>query len=183
MTNSIRTLLVTVAIVGLATATGWAHAVVFPKQSPPGAYEKYVLRVPNERESATTRIEIRFPASLRVNAFADVPGFTLEILTDSAGRFTGAAWTGNLAVDRFIEFPFSALNPKTNETLEWPVYQTYADGVKIEWTGKPGSERPASVTEIVAASDYGSRAGWASLVVSTLALAMSLRKRTPKPRR
>src|SRR5687768_18183883 len=62
----------------------WAHAVVFPRQSAPGAYEKYVLRVPNEKAVATTRVEIRFPAGLRVTSFADVPGWQLEIVTDSA---------------------------------------------------------------------------------------------------
>ncbi len=43
-----------------------AHAVVFPRTSMPGAYEKYVLRVPNEKDVPTTRVEIRFPADVRV---------------------------------------------------------------------------------------------------------------------
>jgi len=40
----------------LVPAVALAHAVVFPKTSRPGAYEKYVLRVPNERDVPTTRV-------------------------------------------------------------------------------------------------------------------------------
>src|SRR3954451_6372442 len=108
------------------------HAVVFPKASAVGAYEKYVLRVPNEREVATTRVEIHFPAELRVTAFADVPGWQLEVMTDSAKRITGAVWTGTLPPKRFAEFPFVGANPKTAGTLTWPTYQTYANGERVE---------------------------------------------------
>ena len=59
-------------------AVALAHAVVYPKTSRPGAYEKYVLRVPNERDVPTTRVELRFPAGLRVVSFGDVPGWKLQ---------------------------------------------------------------------------------------------------------
>ncbi len=36
----------------------------FPKTAAPRAYRKYVLRVPNEKDVATTLVEIRFPAGL-----------------------------------------------------------------------------------------------------------------------
>src|SRR5881394_2578866 len=90
-----------------ATAVLWpvsldAHAVVYPKSSEVGAFEKYVLRVPNERDVATTRVEIRFPRSVRVISFEDVPGWSLEIVTDSAKHVTGAIWTGSLAPQRFV---------------------------------------------------------------------------------
>jgi len=70
-----------------------AHAVVFPKRSAHGAYEKYVLRVPNEKDVATTRVEIRFPAGLRVVSFSDVAGWQLEEIRDSANAVVGAVWT------------------------------------------------------------------------------------------
>ena len=38
-----------VAAILAAPAIAAAHAVVYPKSSTPGAYEKYVLRVPNEK--------------------------------------------------------------------------------------------------------------------------------------
>ena len=65
----------TAGILAVAVPTlSWGHAVVFPRQSTTGGYEKYVLRVPNEKAVATTRVEIHFPAGLRVTSFADLPG-------------------------------------------------------------------------------------------------------------
>src|SRR6476661_1472850 len=78
------------------------HAVVYPKASTTGAYERYVLRVPNEKNIPTTRVEMHFPANVRVSSFSDVPGWTLQVLTDSAGAITGAVWTGTLAPKRFV---------------------------------------------------------------------------------
>src|SRR5690349_10261834 len=81
-----RRLLPAIAIGVVATLAipvlAFAHAVVFPRNSAPGAYERYVLRVPNEKPTATTRVEIRFPTDLRVTAFEDVPGWQLEVLAD-----------------------------------------------------------------------------------------------------
>jgi uncharacterized protein YcnI len=135
----------------LYATSAFAHAVVFPRRADPGAYEKYVLRVPNERDIETTRVEIRFPASVRVVSFADVQGWKLEVITDSAKSIVGAVWTGTLPAQRFVEFPFVAVNPKEATDIVWPTFQTYADGEKVEWTGAEGSDRPASVTHIAAA--------------------------------
>jgi len=74
----------------LVSSGAWASAVVFPKTSTPGAYEKYSLRVINEREVATVRVEIHFPPGLRVVSFGDVPGWQLQILADTTERITGA---------------------------------------------------------------------------------------------
>jgi uncharacterized protein YcnI len=130
----------------------FAHAVVFPKRAEPGAYEKYVLRVPNERAQATTRVEIRFPTEVKVVSFGDVAGWSLDVVTDSAQRIIGAVWTGTLQPARFVEFPFIAVNPKTDAQLVWPAFQTYADGERVEWTGPEGSDKPASVTVIGSAA-------------------------------
>jgi uncharacterized protein YcnI len=161
----------------------FAHSVVYPKTSTAGAHEKYVLRVPNEKATATTRVEIRFPADVRVSSFADVAGWQLEVLTDSAKRIIGAVWTGSLAPQRFVEFPFVAANPKTAGQVAWPTFQTYADGERVEWTGAPGTKSPASVTVIsVAGADSGTRTPmnwvpWAALVLSLAALGVAMRPR------
>ena len=156
----------------LAPATASAHAVVFPKRSTHGAYEKYVLRVPNEKDIPTTRVEIRFPAGLRVVSFGDVAGWRLEEIRDSANAVIGAVWTGSLPAERFVEFPFVAVNPKEDTQLVWPAYQTYASGDRVEWTGPAGGERPASSTTIGASAD-GS-AGKLSIYLSGVAVLMSL---------
>jgi uncharacterized protein YcnI len=161
------------------------HAVVYPRAATTGAFERYVLRVPNEKDVATTRVEIRFPEDLRVTSFAEVNGWQLEILTDSAKRVIGAVWTGTLPPKRFVEFPFVAANPKTAGSLTWPAFQTYANGERIEWAGAPGTKAPASVTKItmpdstvVAAKSSGAPqwVPWAALVLSLAALGLSLRR-------
>ena len=170
----------------LAPAAALAHAVVFPKTSAPGAYEKYVLRVPNEKDVPTVRVELRFPAGARVTAFGEVPGWQLQVLTDSARRITGAVWTGTLAPQRFVEFPFVAANPKAVTRLAWPAVQTYADGARVEWTGPEGSKTPASATTIAPAGGAAGEGGaprwvpWAALVLSLLGLGVALRRAEPR---
>jgi uncharacterized protein YcnI len=176
--------LLAVALTLVVTSLAFAHAVVYPKTSRTGGYEKYVLRVPNEKATATTRVEIRFPGGLRVTSFGDVPGWQLEVLTDSAKRIIGAVWTGSLPPQRFVEFPFVGANPKSAATLVWPVFQTYADGPRVEWTGAEGSKTPASTTSIVegGADSPGGAGGptrwvpWAALVLALVSLGLALRR-------
>jgi hypothetical protein len=106
--------------------------------------------------------------------------------TSTPGRAFGtrrdapsAITTGNLAPQRFGEFPFIAANPKSDGKLVWPAYQTYADGERIEWTGDEGTKRPASVTAI-ARDREGPVApgwvGWAALGVAVVAFGLVLRR-------
>lgn len=155
-------------------SSAFAHAVVFPRQSAPGAYEKYVLRVPNEKGVATNRVEIRFPSSIRVVSFGDVAGWQLEELRDSSNAIVGAVWTGTLPPERFVEFPFVAVNPKDGGSLTWPVYQTYADGERVAWTGPEGSDKPASATSIGSASAGSGRVTFYLSIVAVLLSLMSL---------
>lgn len=132
----------------MSPVSALAHATVLPKVSEAGAYEKYVLRVTNDRDVSTTRVEIRFPRSVRVISFAEVPGWSLEIISDSAKHIIGAAWTGSLAPQRFVEFPFVAVNPKDPVRLVWPSFQTYSTGERVDWTGHEDAKTPASVTTV-----------------------------------
>ena len=152
-----------------------AHAVVFPRTSSPGAYEKYVLRVPNERDVPTTKVEIHFPPELRVVSFGDVADWKLQILTDTAKRITGAVWTGSLAKERFIEFPFVAVNPKDSARLTWPTIQTYANGEVVEWTSPDtAAKTPVSATLIAGVTPAPVRVSRTSLYISLAALLCAL---------
>ena len=160
----------------LVSSLAWARAVVFPKTSTPGAYEKYSLRVINEREVPTLRVEIHFPAGLRVVSFGDVPGWKLEILTDTAQRITGAIWTGVLPRLRFVELPFIAVNPKDSTSLAWPTYQTYQGGERVEWTSPDTSSKtPVSTTLISEATPPPPiKVSRTSLYISLVALLFAL---------
>ncbi len=152
----------------------FAHVVVFPKNSTPGAYEKYVLRVPNERDVPTIRVELRFPEGLRVVSFGDVPGWKLQVLADSTQRVTGAVWTGVLPKERFVEFPFVAVNPKDSTSVTWPTYQTYEGGERVEWTGPDSSYTPVASTRIVDPTPAPIKVPRTSLYISIIALLFAL---------
>jgi uncharacterized protein YcnI len=133
---------------------------------------------------ATTRIEIRFPDAVQVVSFADVPGWELEVMTDAAGRIVGAAWTGTLAPQRFVEFPFVAVNPREDVMIAWPVTQTYAGGEVVEWAGPEDSDTPASVTRVTADRGAWPASAWlgsAALLLAILALGFALRHGKPSP--
>jgi uncharacterized protein YcnI len=167
-----------------------AHAVVFPAEAPTGAYQKYVLRVPNEREFPTTAVAITFPSGVRVISFDEIPGWTLQATPGTEGVYAAAYWTGTLPVGRFVEFGFIGVNPGEPTTLKWDVVQTYADGTEVAWTGPPESSTPASLTTVTAPvaeveeapaprGALGTPLGAAALVVALLSLGLSLRPKNP----
>jgi len=187
--HPLRIGIVTAALLLGLYSLAMAHAVVYPKASTTGAHERYVIRVPNERAVATTRVEIQFPPAVKVGSFIDVPGWTLEVMRDSAKRITGAVWTGSLPPERFVEFPFVATNPKEPTDIRWPIVQTYADGERAEWTGPADSKRPASVTNVTSVTAPAPAAGvsaganpmisYAALALAVISLGLSLRQRGP----
>lgn len=154
-------------------AAALAHAVVIPGESTPGAYERYILRVPNEAGVATTRVQLTFPPEVRVVSFAEVPGWSIEVQSDTSGRIVGAVWSGSLPPERFVEFPFMAVNPRAETRLVWPVVQTYADGIEVAWTGPEDSDRPASTTLIRPAGDAAPGVGWPG-IVAVIAIGVAL---------
>jgi uncharacterized protein YcnI len=179
--NRIRTFIALAVLFVPSIAS--AHAVVFPKMSTHGAYEKYVLRVPNEKDVPTTRVEIRFPAGVRVVSFSDVAGWQLQEIRDSANAVVGAVWTGSLPAERFVEFPFVAVNPKEDAQIIWPVYQTYASNERVDWVGAPDSEKPASSTTIASSTDTkGARVAvylaGVAVLMSLMSLGLALRRGT-----
>lgn len=188
--SSVRVLLGGSAVLCFAGVL-WAHAVVVPAASTTRAYETYTLRVPNEKDVPTTRVEIRFPPEVFVVSFAETSGWELRVERDETGRAIGAAWAGTLPPHRFVELKFVAVNPTEATTLVWPVDQVYAgpEGEEVvRWAGPADSDFPASRTEIrspAAASGERSAAATESrpersvltpiaLLVSTIALVVSL---------
>jgi uncharacterized protein YcnI len=135
----------------LAAAPAPAHVTVSPQQSTQSAREKYEIRVPNEKQADTIQVEVRFPAGLRVTALEQKAGWFTEPLRDKDGKIVAARWTGKLPSGQFTEFGLLAVNPATGTVLEWTAIQAYADGGKVEWSGKPGSKTPAARVTLVPA--------------------------------
>ena len=120
-----------------------AHVTVWPRESVEGAREKYEIRVPNEKQADTIRVELRFPGGLKVTSFEQKPGWSTEPLRDGSGAIVGARWTGRLPPMQFTEFAVLAVNPPRAGELAWTALQLYADGTRVEWSGPAGSRTPA----------------------------------------
>jgi uncharacterized protein YcnI len=126
-----------------------AHVVVRPAESASRAEQRYTMRVPTEKEVATTSVQLDFPADLTVLSVEEKAGWKLELVRDAQGRIVKALWRGSLPPKESTEFTFIARNPAAG-TLEWRAIQTFADGSKSEWTGAEGSKTPASRTKVIA---------------------------------
>ena len=120
-----------------------AHIRIFPAESTAGAREKYTMRVPNEKQVATIRIEGEFPSALKIYDFEFKPGWKVDIHKNADGQIVGATWVGTIAPYEFVEFGMLGINPKQAEPLVWKFVQYYADGKTEEFTGPVGSPYPA----------------------------------------
>jgi uncharacterized protein YcnI len=132
----------------LAACVAFAHIRIAPTESVPGAREKYTMRVPNEKQVATIKIDGDFPAELNVYDFEFKPGWKIDFKKDDKGKIIGAVWTGKIVPYEFVEFGMLGLNPKEASTLVWKFVQYYEDGSKEEFTGPVGSRLPSPVTTL-----------------------------------
>jgi hypothetical protein len=140
---TIKSMIILGAALAAATPAP-ARVSVWPQQSANGAREKYEIRVPNEKQADTISIEVRFPAGVRVTSFEQKPGWMTEAVRDGSGRIVGVRWTGKLPPSQFAEFGLLAVNPASGGELAWPAIQSFSDGTRIDWSGKPGSKAPAA---------------------------------------
>jgi uncharacterized protein YcnI len=142
--------------VGAAAMMLWvgvasAHVTVWPQTSTPGAWEKYTMRVPTERSDPTVKVVLKIPCGVELEQYEPVAGWKFSEQKNSAGDVVTATWTatnGGIQPGQFLEFPFVAKNPSHTGQVAWNAYQYYKDGTIVEWTGKPGSNTPHSITTI-----------------------------------
>ena len=138
-------LAITVLVVAQAA---FAHIRIYPMESTVGIREKYIMRVPNEKQVNCIRVEGEFPAGLDVYDFEFKPGWKLEFKKDDKGKIIGATWTGTMQPYEFVEFGMLALNPKEGRNLTWKFVQFYENGTKEEFTGPVGSSLPSPVVTL-----------------------------------
>ena len=142
--------------VALLAAPAAAHVTVQPNEAVAGSFSRFVVRVPNERDDAsTTKVEVHFPPMAFVS-FEDAPGWERK---EKTGKFDEplvvfdsevtegiqtVTWSGGeVEPGEFAEFGFSARMPDGAESLTFEAIQTYSSGEVVEWTGAPDSESPA----------------------------------------
>jgi len=135
----------------LAGHLAFAHIRILPAESTQGAREKYTMRVPNEKQVATIRVEGEIPSGVNIYDFEFKPGWRIDFKKDDKGRIVGAVWTGRIVPYEFVEFGMLGLNDKDSSSLVWRFVQYYDDGTKEEFTGPPGSRLPSPVTALAPA--------------------------------
>lgn len=150
------TLLAVSAFVFAIVAPAYAHVTVQPNEAVAGTFSRFVVRVPTERDVATTKVRIQLPP-LAFLAFEDKDGWkrtekTVQFeepleafgqeLTEGVGEVT---WSGGeIGPHEFAEFGFTAALPEGQQTLEFSAFQTYEGGEIVRWTGAPDSDEPAA---------------------------------------
>jgi uncharacterized protein YcnI len=145
-----------------------AHVTVQPNEVPAGSYQVFTLRVPSEKDAATTQVKVEVPAGVEVSKFEPKPDWTYHMDKNSDGKVTSVTWkaTGKgFSATEFGQFNFQGKVAADAKELAWKAFQTYSDGSVVEWTGAPDADKPASVTTVTAAiggDGHGAAAGTAT---------------------
>jgi uncharacterized protein YcnI len=139
-----------IAVVATTVAAGSAsaHVQVTPAVVAPGDPVEFTVLVPGERDTGTTKVDLKLPPGLIPFSFADVPGWKRRIVRAADGSAERIVWTGRAAPDGLLRFVFLAGTPEQPTTMEWKALQTYAGGYVARWIGAPDTDYPAAVTEV-----------------------------------
>ena len=155
------------AVTGLVSvflsATAAAHVVVQPAEVQTAKFQTFTVGVPNERDSAVTKLELKVPGGLQFVSPTVHTGWEINTVKSGSGEeavVTDIMWSGgSIPSGQRDEFTFSAKVPAKAAELQWKAYQTYEDGMVVSWDQKPSSAEsdddsatkgPYSVTDVVA---------------------------------
>ncbi|MFS0655894.1 YcnI family protein [Bacillus sp. 179-C3.3 HS] len=138
----------------LLTIPAHAHVTVKPDTSATSAWETYTLKVPSESASPTTKVVVTMPTGVEFQQYEPVPGWktTTEEKDGKVTRVTWEATGDGVLAGQFQQFVFVAKNPDKASEAKWDAYQYYKDGTVVEWTGDQDSDKPHSITNIVASN-------------------------------
>jgi uncharacterized protein len=149
-------------------AAAQAHVTVQPGTAVGGGFTRLDVRVPNERDDAsTTKIQLQLPDGFAEASYEPVPGWTVKvrkaklaepIKTDDGEVTEGVkeiAWTSKQGIPpgAFQDFGLSVQVPgKAGDTLTFKALQTYSNGEVVRWIGPEGSDNPAPTVAVTGAS-------------------------------
>lgn len=120
------------------TSIASAHVSVVPEVSAPGAWETYTVKVPVEKDVATTKISLKVPADVELMSYQPIPEWNVTLDKDSSGKIKIITWeaTGEgITAGQFQRFNFIAKNPEKETQAAWDTFQYYKDGSIVEWNG------------------------------------------------
>lgn len=160
----------TLAAVAIAAPAAQAHVTLNPRSVTANSFGRVDLRVPNERDDASTKtLVVYFPSGFYSASYKRVWGWTAKVsmrklatpvpsadgdITEEVAKITWKATTKSdwIAPGSFEEFGLSMRIPnKPNATLSFPARQTYSGGEVVNWSGAAGTDNPAPTVSVVAA--------------------------------
>jgi periplasmic copper chaperone A len=173
-----RKLAAATAVAMLAVpAAAQAHVTLQPNTAPAGAFMVLDVRVPTERDNASTaKVDVQFPAGFAAASYQAVPGWRVRVIkkrlatpiqTDDGPITEGVSrvvWTrtnrsGGIKPGQFQDFPISVQIPgKAGDKLTFKALQTYSNGEVVRWIGAAGSDQPAPQVTVTAATASGAAA-------------------------
>jgi uncharacterized protein len=152
-------------------ATAGAHVTIQPASAPAGAETVLTVRVPNERDDASTvKVDVKLPSGFVSAAWEAQPGWTVRAVKQKLAKpvqtddgpideqigeivWTASSTKAGIAPGEFRDFPLSVLIPgKAGQTLTFKALQTYSNGTVVRWIGAPGADEPAPQVKLTAAS-------------------------------
>ncbi|MFC8273629.1 YcnI family protein [Streptomyces sp. NPDC057271] len=170
--------------VALLSGTAFAHVGVQPQgEAAKGGYATVNVKVPNERDNASTiKVEVNFPADHPLASVMPqpVPGWKAETTRSTLAKplelhgktikeaVTKVTWTAEggakIGPGQFQQFPLSLGQlPEDTDQLVIKAIQTYDNDEVVRWIEEPkdGAElqNPAPVLKLSAASDDHHGAG------------------------
>ena len=131
----------------LVPSVATAHVTVWPRSAARGAFERYVVRVPNEQKVPCTSVELEVPPGVTVRELLAPAGWKYDVRKDG-DRIVAITFTMEIKPGEFAEYPLIAVNPKDAAEIAWKAHQHYADGRTFDWVGPAGSRQPASVVKL-----------------------------------
>lgn len=151
-----------------AAPAAQAHVTLQPDEVAAGGFERLDVRVPNEREDASTqKVEGKFPPGIIFISHEPVPGWAGKVKmaklakpveafgerqTEQVDSVTFTTRGKGIAPGQFRDFGLSLSVPdKANSTLAFKALQTYSDGEVVRWIGPPDAEEPAAQVKVTAA--------------------------------
>ena len=145
-------------------AAAAAHVQLAPDRVAPGSFTLFTVLSPNESGQPLTGLRLAIPPGLEIDAVADTPGFTANVVEDRRHRVAALNWQGgSVPPDRLALFHFSG-TPSATGTLLLTGIQRFADGSTRTWR-----TAELTVADDPAAEDTVARAlGIAALVLGVL---------------
>jgi periplasmic copper chaperone A len=163
------TLALVVACALAVPAGASAHVTLQPSEAAAEDFTVLDVRVPNERDDATTtKVDVQFPPGFVFASYQPVAGWSVDVkmakldkpisshgekITEQVAQMTWTADSDRTGIQpgQFLDFPISVQIPgEAGDTLTFKALQTYDNGEVVRWIGAPDSEEPApqvAVTE------------------------------------